>query len=229
MLKRYSTLCAVAFAAFALFGCVTPKKNVIIDYGQRISKIKTIGIMVPDIDYYEQSMGGIREKNDADSEQANRNLVAALNRELAGRGFEVKLIARDGEFKQSMDEINGLFFAIASSYHRHADTENRTDGNRELFPNKVESFDYSVGPLDDVLDRNHVDALFLVDGVCVGNSLLMVGHTVVITALADRTGAFLWYDRYLGYGRSPGRDVRDLDSVNKIVKRMIAKMPEVPK
>jgi hypothetical protein len=225
MLKRYSILCtAAALAAFALSGCVAPKK-VITDYDQRIAKVKAIGILAPDIEYYELSAGGIREKNDTWSEQANRNVVDALTTELTNKGFEVKVIAREGALKQSMDEILGLFSSIAWSYQQHVVAVRYVD----LFPHKVEFFDYSVGPVDEILDAYHVNALCLVDGIGQGNSFFLRGSTVILIGLVDRTGALLWYEPYAMPEAHTTTDIRDADEVKKRIKKMIAKMPEVPK
>jgi hypothetical protein len=222
MLKKISSgFGALIFLSFILFGC-TPPKSVHVDYTQRASKIRAIGILAPDITYYDVSFGGVREKNDKSSEQANRNLLDAVKAELSSRGFEVKIVAREGEVKQSLDEISGLFSLIAWSYQKHVLAKKE----EELFPHKAEAFDYSVGPLDEILDARKVDALVLVDGIGQGNGLFVTGGTVILIALADRTGALLWFEKYAGIRGNFAYDIRDANDVQKAVNKMFEKMPE---
>lgn len=226
MRKRYPTLCAtVSLALTVLVGCTPPKKIVHADYADRAKKIQTIGLLAPDIDYFELSLGGVREKKDEETELVRTNITEALNAALASRGFKVRLIPREGEQKQDLDEILGLFTSIASSYHAHAAPQNRMN----LFPHKAASFDYSVGPLDSVLALNHADALFLAKGFCEGNSLLTPGRTVIIMALADRTGVLLWYDRYFLQGAQAERNIRHSENAEKVISKTFTRLPEVPK
>jgi hypothetical protein len=218
-------LASTILLSVILFGCVQPKM-VRDDYDQRASKIRAIGILVPDLAYYDLTFGGTREKNDAWSEQANQNVVAAIKAVLTARGFEVKTIAREGERKQTLEEIAALFDAIAWSYHTHVLAAKPVD----VFPHKAASFDYSVGSTDEILDAYHVDALVLVEGRGEGNSAFLKGGTVVVFALVDRTGALLWFERYIRReGGFTKTDIRDPDSVRAIIETIFEKMPEVQK
>ena len=227
MLKSYPRLYAtIVLAAMILAGCSTPAKNIVrVDYAEQAKNIRTIGILAPDVDYYDVSLGGVREKNDEETDVVRANVTEALKAELTTRGFTVKVIPREGGQKQDLDEILGLFTSIAGSYHGHADT--RIKANR--FPHKAASFDYSVGPLDSVLDPNKVDALLLAKGLCEGNSLLHPGRTVIIVTLADRTGALLWYHRYIQQSSRAGRNIRHPENAERIIKSMFDTIPEVPK
>lgn len=215
-----SRFAAITLLSFILYGCA-PLKSVHVDYTRRASTIRAIGILAPDITYYDVSIGGVREKNDKLSEQANRNLIDGITAALSSRGFEVKIIAREGDLKQSLDEIAGLFSLIAWSYQQHVLANNE----KELFPHKAEAFDYSVGPLDEILDAVKVDALVLVDGIGQGNGLFVTGGTVILIALADRTGAFLWFEKYAGIRGRFAYDIRDAGDVRKAVNKMFDTMP----
>lgn len=216
---------AVVFLSAALFGCAQPGKRIHAEYDRRVSGIRVVGIVVPEISYYDVSFGGTREKNDESSQQANENVVAAIKAELVQRGFEAREIAREGELKQSLDEIVGLFDTIAWSYRSHVLAASPGD----VFPHKAAFFDYSVGPIDDVLDAHHVDALILVDGGGRGNSFFVTGGTVLLVALADRTGALLWFEPYAKPSGFIQRDIRDPEKVRKIVEEIFKTMPEAGK
>jgi len=207
-----------------LFGCAQPKK-IHVDYGQRASGIRAIGIIAPDIEYYDQSFGGVREKNDKSSQQANQNIVAAISAVLMEKGFQVKTIPREGPLKETIEEVSDLFDTIAMSYNNHVLAARKVD----VFPHKAASFDYSVGPTDDILDANHVDALILVEGAALSHGLFTQGGTAILMALVDRTGALLWYEPYTQPDSLLTKDIRDADRVRTIVENMFAKMPAVNK
>jgi hypothetical protein len=215
-----SRIAALILITFTLFGCAAPK-SVHVDYTRRASTIKNIGILAPDITYYDVSLGGVKEKNDKSSEQANRNLIDGITAALSSRGFEVKTIAREGDLKQSLDEVAGLFSVIVWSYQKHV-----LANKQELFPHKAEAFDYSVGPLDEILDSQKVDALILVDGIGQDSALLVTGGTVIMIALADRTGALLWYEKYFGIKGHFAADIRDAGEVRDAVNKIFEKLPE---
>jgi hypothetical protein len=224
-LNGASRFAAIIFLSAILIGCAQPKM-VHVDYDQRASHIRAIGVLAPNLAYYDLTWGGIREKNDTWSEQANQNVAAAIKDVLSAKGFEMKTIVREGERKQTLEEIADLFNTIAWSHRNHVVVARQID----IFSHKAASFDYSVGPIDEILDAYQVDALILAEGGGSGNSAFMRGGTVLLIALVDRTGALLWYERYARpEGGFPKKDVRDPDSVRAIIGEIFEKMPAVHK
>lgn len=192
--KRFhACLCAGAamLLVLALTGCAP--KSFVSDFGERSGKIKTIAILEPKIDVLEIHFGGATEKQDDWSEQAARNIVDAVTTQLSARGFAVKLIPREGKDQEAIEEISDLFSAIAWSYREHVVTERST----WAFPEKVASFEYSIGPLNDLLDANKADAAFLILGFGKrGGSASIQRGSVVYLALAERSGSLLWLGRF---------------------------------
>jgi hypothetical protein len=224
--KTTTYLAVAALLSVNLFGCAQPKM-VRDDYERRISGIRSIGLLAPDIAYYDVSFGGVKEKNDDMSRLADQNVTTALREALSARGFDVKIIARDGEGKDNLKEISELFTLIAESYQYHvvgASPEN-------VFPHKAASFDYSVGPIGDILDAERVDALFLVEGGGRGHGLINPGGTVLIVGLIDRTGALLWHKLHIqpDNGFFKRKTLGDPDSVRGFISDIFATMPEVHK
>ncbi|MBI5140701.1 MAG: hypothetical protein HZA20_00740 [Nitrospirae bacterium] len=218
---------AMVLLSFAMLGCVQPvRKRVHAEYDQRAASIRAVGIVSPDISYYNTSLGSAPEKNDAASRQANDNVVAAIKTALAKRGFEPKLIVREGDLKPSLDEIVDLFNRIAWSYRVYV----LTPVQESVFPHKAASFDYSVGSLNEVLDACKVDALILVDGGGAESGFLIPGGTTLLIAIVDRTGALLWFEPYTKPGEPLiARDIRDPALVQSIVEEIFTKLPEVKK
>lgn len=225
MLKKYTLGFAVlGILCATLIGCARAPK-VAPDYPERALSIRRVGILAPDLYFYDVSMGGIREKRDDWSEQANKNVVEGLSQELKRRGFEVKVIGREGPARETAEELTSLFTAIFSSYRAHANPESQA-----VFPHKAAALDYSLGPLDDLLDAHHVDALFLVDGYGQMRTLLMAGGSSVWMALTDRNGKVLWLDHRMILAEilKPW-DIRNPINAATIVTRILSSMPEAPR
>ena len=219
-------LCSVSLFLLLLLvlsGCA-PKK-VHTDYSARAAKIRALGIIAPDIEFDDVHFGGVREKRYDWSDQANRNIIEALTRKLSARGFAVKAIPRDGEYRQTVEEIDGLFSSIVWSFRRYASAEGKTQ-----FPHKVASFEYSIGPVGDLLDAFHVDALIVVVGIGQERSLFITGGAVVAMTLVDRTGELLWFEHVIKRDQAfMSWDLRIRDQADSIITSMLEEMPETPK
>jgi len=218
-------IAVIIFLSAILFGCAKPKM-IRDDYDQRASGIRSIGVLAPKLAYFDLTFGGAAEKSDEWSEQTSQNVVAAIKDVLSARGFEVKMIAREGGQKENLEEIADLFDIIAFSYRNHVLAAREID----KFPHKVASFDYSVGPIDDVLDAYHVDALLLVEGSGSGNSSFVRGSSVLLVTLIDRTGALLWYDPYVRQESGFTKEgIRDPAKVRAYIEEIIGTLPAVRK
>jgi len=112
-----------------------------------------------------------------------------------------------------------------------------------VFPEKVKSFDYSIGPIDTILARYGCNALIVVYGTdeisTSGRKALMAlgtiagaftgtvlvpmgGMTTVNFALIDANGNILWYtSRAEG-----GYDLRKPESALKLINHVIADYPK---
>lgn len=223
-MKRSYSLCTALLMTVLLFGCLP--KSFPPDYAARASKIRTVGILAPDITVNDLHIGGVREKRDDWSGQANRNFVDTLTKKLSARGFELKLIARDGRQRETLEELSGLLSVIVYSYRMHAVGE--LAGWK--FPHKADYLDYTVGPLDDLFDDLHVDALFLVNAYGEGDHPLMAGGYVASMALIDRSGTLMWLSRKTDTKRAfASWDIKRPEHVDDIVSSMMEKMPEVQK
>jgi hypothetical protein len=217
---------AIVLLSIVLYGCPPPVKKIHIDYNQRASRLHAIGVLDPELTYYELSFGGMQEKHDEWSLEANQNVVAAITAALSSRGYAVKTIAREGALKPTLEEIAGLYDIITWSYRNHVLMAQPAN----VFPHKAASLDYSVGPIDEILDANHVDALILVDGGGAGNSAFVRGRTVILVALIDRTGALLWYEPFIREaGAFTSTDIRNPEAVRSMIETIFETMPTVQK
>ena len=98
-------LAAVLLFFTVLSGCLQPAVALVRDdYALRAAPVRSVGVLVPDLTYFDTSIGGVREKNDESSKQANDNMVAAAKSVLAERGFSVTVIPRDAVQKENLEE-----------------------------------------------------------------------------------------------------------------------------
>lgn len=237
MLKTsLSRFAVISLVALISSGCATPPKKIHADYGQRASTIRSVGVLYPDINMYELNAGGVREKIDTWCEQGRQNFVEALKEELSKRTLEVKTVKLEGDFRENLEEVNDLYDFIIYSFNVH------TAEGPNLFPEKHDRFDYSVGQIDGILDAYHVDSLLLVHGfgevstggrkaATVVGALMGIGYrpgyTIVNMALVDRSGTLLWHENFIKPGGAT--DLRNARSVKVITGKMLTSLPEAAK
>ena len=213
------------------------------ELAERAKEIKTAVILPPRIDVFQLSAGGMKEKIDEWSAEATKNVLAAIEETLKdSSGLAFRLVSEESlpmEAKSNLEETHALFDAVNTSVILH------TYGPREqLFQDKIDRFDYSLG--EDVLGlgNGNADVLLLVSGVdhvsTGGRIALQVaallagaaartvlipqgGATALAAALVDaRSGAILWYNFVRSSG---GHDLRDAASAGKLVKELLENFP----
>lgn len=242
---------ALVLTGLLLTGCaLTPPYRVHPNFQDKLKMFKTVAVLPPDVDVFYVEVGGIPEKMEEWSKQARKNILTAVQAELAGRaGFIVKPFAEDSlpEGAKSVLEENHAFFeAVKISIVMH--TYPPPAG---VFPfeEKVKNFDYSLGEEIRELKMGEADALLLVDGmdhiwsegrkalqalgVIIGigagvrTGVVIIprlgGGTGVNAALIDvNGGSILWYN---GVGSGAGYDLRDPESSASLVKELFKDFP----
>jgi hypothetical protein len=137
----------------------------------------------------------------------------------------VKLVEPTGPTKDDLEEARLLYGDVGPSIAR------ATYGYG-AFPEKVHNFDYSVGPLNRVMDQAGVDLLVLAYGydevsssgravVNTLNAILGTGSTggdsFLNVALIDRNGKVLWFDVEMARGAYDLRDPASADSFVRVI------------
>jgi hypothetical protein len=153
------------------------------------------------------------------------------------RGVVLKPLAIDRAMQAPLEDVTALYRAVSYSIVEHT-------YKRFPFQTKLENFDYSLGPVDDVLKRSRADALVIVYGIdqisttgrkalrgvglvlgsVTGQPVVSSGTTALNIALVDRSGAVLWYNIA---GQDGGYDLRDPASARAFVQRLVADFPSV--
>jgi hypothetical protein len=206
-----------------------------------MNAIKTTCLAPPEVKVYELSAGGVREQRDDWCATAKENLIKSTVRSFKERNIEIKQMVVEKDLEDELQEIQALYRAVSTSIQMH------TYMQQSLFSEKLKNFDYSVGPIDKLLDRYQSDSLLFVDGFdeisTAGrktiNTVGMIaaamvgvvvvprfGSTVTSSALIDRSGAVLWYSAKAGSG---SYDLREPGSCSELMKSMLTDFPDTRK
>jgi len=223
------------------FGCasVTPYRAHP-EFEMRTKNIKTSGFLSPDIKIYEFTVGGVRELRDDWCAKGRENVQGALIQCFQEKPLEIKPITIDKEMEEEMEDIYALYRAVSISINTH------TYGDFK-FPEKMRNFDYSIGPIDKIMQKHSTDVLIFVYGFdeistggrkalqaagIVAGALTGVvvlprsGITVVSAAMVDPSGALLWYNIK---GSQGGYDLRDPQSATNFMRAVLSDYPGAKK
>lgn len=208
------------------------------DLAVRMKDIKTIAVVRPDIKVFELSTGGVKELRQEWCDECRMKVQAAFLVEFQRFGYDIKILDLSEDTSADLREILLLYGNVVTSVLRHS-----YDGP-QLFPAKKTNFDYTLGPIDNLLQPAGADALLLIQGVdeissagrktmqtfgvLVGLAAGVVvtpnmGQTVMIVGLVDRSGDLLWFNIRGGSG---GYDLREPESVSKLVSQSLESFQE---
>jgi hypothetical protein len=208
------------------------------EFNKRALRIKTPGMIAPDVNICELTAGGVREIRDDWSAAGEQNVADALAECLDEQACTVKTCVVGKEIEEELVDIHALYRAVSQSIQIH------TYGPH-LFPEKQKNFVYSVGSIENLLDRLEADALIFVYGYdeisTVGRKALTVlgvalgavtgvmilpnsGITAVSVSLVDPSGAILWYSVKAGAGVY---DLRKPESAKTLLKDILSDLPRL--
>ncbi|HWP35841.1 MAG TPA: hypothetical protein VNM66_09610 [Thermodesulfobacteriota bacterium] len=206
------------------------------DLPARLPGIVRVGLVAPDIRLHQVSAGGVRELRDDWNEAARREVTGALRERLQGALVELVPLEPAPELTAELDDVRVLYRAVGGSIVQHT--------YLEPFPHKRERFEYSVGPLEPLLERHRLDALLFVHGsgefATAGRSAVGILGAVVLgaatgvvvvppsrasvltAALVDRSGTVLWFN---ATGGPHAGDPRTAAGARALVRRLLDGLP----
>ena len=207
------------------------------DLDRRVRTVRVLSALPPDIKIYELTAGGVHDLRDDWSAAGRDAVFKSLTEVFHERGITVRPLTVDNTLRAPVEDVTVLYRAVSSSIVEHT-------YKNPPFPTKLENFDYSVGPVDSLLQRNQADAVLIVYGVdqistagrkalrgvglvlgaVTGQPVMRSGITALNIALVDRSGAVLWYKIA---GDDGGYDLRDPQSAKAFVQRLVADFPKV--
>jgi hypothetical protein len=220
-MRLNAKIISLILAGLLISACATaPRYRVHPQLNSKIKNVRTITVIPLKVDVYQVTAGGVKEKMDEWCTQAKRNVLTAIENELELRpllnikSFPETFMSDDRKF--NLEQTGALFNAINSSiiFHTYGQPVHR-------FPEKIENFDYTLGPevrqLSDQADallfvrgvdsiatagRKAVQAGSVILGALVGVQVTPnLGVTAVNLALVDAdTGDVLWYNFHASAG-----------------------------
>ena len=157
MVGAFRTICLLLVFIVAVTGCVSQKYRVYPELPQRKHSIRNVGLLPPMLSMYEEQIGLNLVLHDDWSREANESLRKAFVDEMAANRLSLTLISGESPEANAMAD---LLKAVEFSIGRHA----YNTAFRETFPEKVQSFDYSLGAAREMMEEHQVDAVWIVSG-----------------------------------------------------------------
>ena len=236
MVFSFQTICLLVVLITTVTGCASSYKTHP-ELSQRKSAIRNVGLLPPMVSMYEEQVGLNLVFHDDWSRQATESLRTAFVDEMAANRLPIILISGESHEANAMAD---LFKAVEFSIGRHA----YDNAFEEAFPGKVHAFDYSLGPAQEMMEEQQVDAVWIVGGynllpttgaqlTDVKEIALTLTHALLSdaehsphvlmkvefrAALVDKSGAILFY--YRDWPSSG--DVRDPSFARGLVRELLS-------
>jgi hypothetical protein len=197
--------------------------------------LKKIVLLPPEINVCELTAGGVKERREQWCETGKKNVEKAFAETLKKKGIQLESMRVNRWNKKEIENIHPLYRAVANSIIDHTFMY---AGNMNVFPERIENFDYSIGSLEKLLKKRKAEGLLIVyaaDEVSSkGRKVLEVIRTInpfsqregemtsMVVALTDRTGSILWFRTMANEGRY---DLRDPKSTYAFVEEIMNEYP----
>ncbi len=195
----------------------------------RAAQLQSVLLLTPDITVNSLSAGDVKEEMPEWSAQARHLVVEAVQAEMAARGRKLKILDPKTRYRKTVNEVKDLHLAVMSSIYDHTIY---APGNMEVFPQRIEHFDYSVGSVEKLLKAYRVDGMLIIRGEdnisTSGRKALgvvsalnpfsqgqMGGMTFLEVTLTDARGDVLWFSLKWNAG---DYDLRDSEEAVRFVR-----------
>lgn len=220
---------AVALALPAAALAVPPDVREHPDFDARWAALRAVGVVTPDLKIVEVTAGDTPVFRPDWTERAKEAVTLALEAALREHGVEpVRFTPSADEEKAELVEVQALYEQVVSGVIQ------ATYANK--FPAKVARFEYGLGDLSRLLERQHLDALVFTYGtgavssrsrktVQVLSAIVGAGYSVAVDRLfigvVDRQGDLLWF----AVRADTRSDLRDKDSAGEFVHEVSHGLP----
>ncbi len=187
------------------------------DASSRLPAIRNAALISVDVKEYEVLPGGVIEFKEESDNVARKAIEEVLVAQFAERQIVLRSVDPAPETAEEIQDLRALSEAINASMQ---------------FPK--DGFDYTLGPVGDLVDLYGVDALvfvwargWLYKGGKKAISSLSGGNAVdgadIAITLVDRSGDVLWYDRR--GRRGDNTDLRSTTSLMELARAIIGDLP----
>ncbi|HOU85642.1 MAG TPA: hypothetical protein PLA54_11935 [Spirochaetota bacterium] len=130
------------------------------EFRKKIVNIKRILILTPKIDIYEIDVGGICEKRDDWSNEAIPVFKDSISYLFKINNIETVFINPADEKSQETKDLRAIIPVVAGCARAH--THPSYNGGLDTFRTKYNNFDYTVGSVQEILQKYNADAIFFI-------------------------------------------------------------------
>jgi hypothetical protein len=163
--SSYPKVCMLAVLMTIMAGCsFAPLYVTNRELQTRKNTIRTMGLLPPMIMMFELQYGDKIIPKDEWSRAATESIRQAFVDEMAASNLSLIDIGGDD---QELNDVTDLYNAVDFSIQRHVYGEwahMYGEEKMEIFPEKLRSFDYALGPVSEAMERHQVDAVWLIKG-----------------------------------------------------------------
>jgi hypothetical protein len=205
---------AIVLSALLVSACTAGSQRVHPRYQTYRQSMGVMLVSLPEIRIFQQMPDGGRLFQDIQSREARRQAQAAIIRQLGERGYTARAVDEQTGQRSDYHRLISLFRSVNHAIQLH------TYGP-QIFPAKLDAFDYHVGSVAEMLRQNGADGLVLAIGYQSGSEK-PAGNWFSI-AVVEPEGRIIWY----GLQGSPRRfDLRREEGVSALVARTMAAFRE---
>ncbi len=210
--RRFSA--AAVLIGLVLSGCAGSTDRFAPQFATYRQAMHTLLLLQPEVRFFEQLPDGSRLFQDIESQAAGQQLQRSIARQLQQHGFAVATADAHTMGLAGVAEVASLYRSVNHAIRLH------TFGP-QIYPDKVQNFDYHLGSVSDVLQANQADGLVLVIGHQAHTT--PVAQNWLAMAIVEPTGRIVWYGR-----RSDPRafDLRCSDGIDRMVAGTMAHFME---
>jgi hypothetical protein len=194
----------------AASGCALSERRVHPEFATRIHTVAQPVLIPPDVGMLELLPSGLIRQRDDWSAAGCRNLQNAISTYLKNAKITLKPLIINPHIAPEIAEIQALYRLVHKSmqqqtFNAHQDSQARR------------SWEYSVGPINALLNKLGADSMIFVSGY---DRVSNAGRKALIDiAIADASGTILYY---AVQGTTRGRDLRDPASANIMVHELLS-------
>jgi hypothetical protein len=195
------------------------------DFDQRINSIRKAALLEK-VRAFEIPASGVPEQKEQWTAIAGANATRSVTAGLASAGIAAEPMAAGAE-SEEVDDVRALAEVVMASVMQYT--------YATPFPAKVKRFEYSVGPIDSLLDRSGADALVMVWGssfaITAGRAALniLVGGPLdqakLALALIDRSGDLIWFNVASASGSVNASSLTNPADAEALTRALLADFP----
>ncbi len=176
---------ALFLIGMLVIGCTYPSERHHPQFPTQRQTMSVLLVVPPEIRIFEQLADGGRRYQESQSRAAQNEVQTSIVQALRNHAFGVRTVETVHALPTEMDEVSRLFRSVNRSIQLH------TYGP-QVYPAKLDTFEYSVGSVDALLRTAGADGLVLAIGHQTGSQ--KPNENWFSLAVIEPQGSIIWYN-----------------------------------